>query len=63
MRPKAFWADADGGSSQQGDIDGTVSLGDELNFAAPSTLTQWSPAGLTRLHVIDCWAIPGSAIA
>eukprot|EP00913_Durusdinium_trenchii_P005455 g5083.t1 len=41
LRPKAFWADADGGSSQQGDIDGTVSLGDELNFAAPSTLTQW----------------------
>ncbi len=42
LRPKAFWADADAdAATAEQDGAGTVSLGQELNFAAPSTLTQW----------------------
>lgn len=42
LRPKAFWADADAdAAAAEQDGAGTVSLGQELNFAAPSTLTQW----------------------
>eukprot|EP00435_Cladocopium_sp_Y103_P027856 s635_g6.t2 len=41
LRPKAFWADADAAAAAAEENAGTVSLGQELNFAAPSTLTQW----------------------
>ena len=51
LRPKAFWADADAATAAAEENAGTVSLGQELNFAAPSTLTQWYLAGLCGLAV------------
>ncbi|CAE7949458.1 RH17 [Symbiodinium sp. KB8] len=40
LRPKAFWADAEAHAKEEVET-GTVAVGQELNFLAPSTLTQW----------------------
>ena len=40
LRPKAFWADAEGRLEVK-KADGTVGVGEELNFGVPSTLSQW----------------------
>eukprot|EP00439_Symbiodinium_sp_Y106_P079720 s720_g18.t1 len=41
LRPKAFWADAETHAKEEVAQTGTVAVGQELNFLAPSTLTQW----------------------
>ncbi|CAE7838860.1 RH17 [Symbiodinium sp. CCMP2592] len=41
LRPKAFWADAETHAKEEVAETGTVAVGQELNFLAPSTLTQW----------------------